>query len=104
VSASTHAPCVGDASGTVADSTTSKYLFASPQAPQVRAEQKVREGCEGVGEDQSDSTNVDDVLISTHAPVNFDLDTPEFSQVRDPAPSESPNTNKDDAEEDEGNN
>jgi protein tyrosine/serine phosphatase len=33
----------------------------------------------------------------------FDIAIPEFSQVRDPAPSESPSTKKDDAEEDESN-
>jgi hypothetical protein len=32
--------------------------------------------------------------------LSFDLATPEFSQVRDPAPSESVSTNKDDSKED----
>jgi hypothetical protein len=44
------------------------------------------------------------VSASTHAPVTFDMTTHEFSQVRDPARSESRSTNKDDAEEDEGSN
>jgi hypothetical protein len=85
--------------GHIADYTTAKALFAYTQAHQVPAEEKPREGGEGVGEDQ-----VDTVFASTHAPVNFDIATPEFSQVRDLAPSESPITNKDDTEEDESNN
>jgi hypothetical protein len=36
--------------------------------------------------------------------VHFGLGTPIFSQVRDPAPSESSSTNKNDTEEYEGNN
>jgi hypothetical protein len=42
------------------------------------------------------------VIVSTKAPVPFDLGTPEFSQVQDPAPSESTSAKKDDTEEDEG--
>jgi hypothetical protein len=41
------------------------------------------------------------VLVSTHALGPFDLGTPEFSKVRDPALSESPSPSKDDTEEDE---
>jgi hypothetical protein len=81
-----------------------KALFASTQAHQVPARAKPREGGEGVGEDQADSINTNAVLVSTQAPVHFYLGTPEFSQVRDPAPSEIPSTNKDDTEEDGGNN
>jgi hypothetical protein len=44
------------------------------------------------------------VYVSTQAPVTFDMTTPEFSQVRNPEPSESPSTNKNDAEKDEDNN
>jgi hypothetical protein len=73
-------------------------MSASTQAPQVTAEAKPREGGERVGEDQVDSINTDDVLVSTHALVNFDLGTPAFSQVRDPAPSDSPIIKKDDTE------
>jgi hypothetical protein len=79
-------------------------LFASTQASQVPAQAKPREGGGGVGEDQADSMNTDAVSAFTHAPVNFDMNTPEFSKVRNPAPSESLITNKDDTEEDEGNN
>jgi hypothetical protein len=89
--------------GLVANHTTAKALFASTQAPQVPAEEKPREVGEGVGEYQADSINTNSVYASTQAPVTFDMITPEFSQVRDPAPSESRSTNKDDAEEDEDN-
>jgi hypothetical protein len=44
------------------------------------------------------------VLVSTQALLPFDLGTPEFNQVHGPASSESPGTNEDDIEEDEGNN
>jgi hypothetical protein len=88
----------------VANSTTAKALFASTHTPQFPAEAKSREGGEGFGEDRADSINTDAVSASTWAPVKFDMNTPEFSQVRDPAPSEIPSTNKDDTEEDEGNN
>jgi hypothetical protein len=89
--------------GHVADFTTAKALFASTQAPQVPAEAKKREGgggVGGVGEDQSDSINTDAVYESTQAPVTLYMTTPEFIQFHDPAPSEIPSTNKDDAEED----
>jgi hypothetical protein len=79
-------------------------LCASTQAPQVPPEAKPREGGEGVREDQADSINTNAVFVSTQAPVTFDIGTPESSQVRDPAPGESPSTNKDYAEEDESNN
>jgi hypothetical protein len=117
VSTSTHAPGVSDVSqeteeenrkrkqdGHVADYTMAKALFASTQAPQVPGEAKPREGGKGVGEDQAYFINTDDVFASTHAPVNFDMTTPEFSQVHDPAPSESLSTNNDNTEEDKGNN
>jgi hypothetical protein len=111
VSASTQAPGVRDASqqtqetqreskedGPVEHSTMTKSLFAKTQAPQVPAEAKPRERGEGFGEDQADSINTNAVSSSTQVPVTFDITTPELSQVRDPAPSESPSTNKNDAE------
>jgi hypothetical protein len=79
-------------------------VSASTRATQVPAEAKTTEGGEGVGEDQVDSINTNAVLVSTHALGPFDLGTPEFSQVRDPAQSESPIPNKDDTEENEGKN
>jgi hypothetical protein len=79
-------------------------LFASTHSPPVPAEAKPKEGGEGVGEDQADSINTNAVLVSTQSPVPFDLGTPEFSQVRGHAPSESPSTKKNETEEDEGKN
>jgi hypothetical protein len=87
-----------------ADSTKDTAVSASTQAPQVPAEAKPTEGGEGVGEDQVNSIDTHAVLVSTHALGPFDLRTPTFSQVRDPAPSEIPSPNKDDTEEYEGKN
>jgi hypothetical protein len=100
VSASTQATCVADVSqeteeaerkskedGPVADSTKAKALFASTQAPQITAQAKPREVGEGVEEDQTYSINTNAVFASTQTSVTFNIATPKFSQVRDPAPS-----------------
>jgi hypothetical protein len=87
-----------------AESTKDTAVSASTQAPKVPAESTPTEGGEGVGEDQGDSINTDDVLVSTQALGPFDLGTPVFSQVCDPARSEIPSPNKDDTEENEGKN
>jgi hypothetical protein len=88
----------------VADSTKAKALCASTQEPRVPTEAKQRERGEEVEEDQEYFINTDAVFASAQGPVVFDLCTPEFIQVRDPARSESPSTNKDEAEEEERNN
>jgi hypothetical protein len=87
-----------------ADTTKYTAVSASTHAPQVPAEAKPTEGDEVVGEDQVDSINTNAVLVSTHALGPFALGTPEFNQVLDPAPSESPRPNKDDTQEEEGKN
>jgi hypothetical protein len=70
-----------------ADYTKDTAVSASTHAPQVPAATKPTEGGEGFGEDQADSINTDAVLLPTQALGSFDLGTPEFSQVSDPAPS-----------------